>query len=375
MFPQCPTPITSENFSEVWQFTDRIRRKAKKKCTASKAAFFFTDFVFGLLVLVCSTGLMYDHTLGRYHRFLAKVPYLVPIWQKTGALILPEQTWEVRAAVFALAVTATCIVLFCVLFLLFSLLYHPFKKKLPTGTPKENAQKLLAMASDARHFFNRSGNSSFLVWSVVFLCACVLIFVLYSSTLHSNQTLINFFSAPVMKLLEPRLTDGVDIARMKLDLFHSLQYAFWPAILILYLVLNSVYILCVRFVYRYPVPYSFVAQIEYYSVFADEDTSGLTPEEAVQRRQEQAAEKREKALELEGYGAYGKAKSLFLEAAHGGDVCAMEHYARHCLIQHIKDPARYWLEQCVATGQASEEAVKMLKRMKWHRRAKVSYLH
>ncbi len=189
---------------------------------------------------------------------------------------------------------------------------------------------------------------------------------MYLATLPSEQPVIDFFTTPIVALLEPVIPTGVDIVALKDTLFDFSLVLLMPFTVVVYILLNRVYISCVRFVYRYPVPYSFVAQIEYYSVFAEEDISGLT--------QEEAAEKRGRALELEGYRAYAKAKELFLEAAHGDDVPAMEHYARHCLIQHEKDPARFWLERCAESGQASEEVQKILKRLKWRRKVQLSYL-
>lgn len=65
---------------------------------------------------------------------------------------------------------------------------------------------------------------------------------------------------------------------------------------------------------------------------------------------------------------------MLAEAAHDGDVEAMEHYARHNLIAHFKDPARYWLEKAIDSGNASQWAIKTIRHMKWHLNTKAVYL-
>ena len=80
------------------------------------------------------------------------------------------------------------------------------------------------------------------------------------------------------------------------------------------------------------------------------------------------------ALAQEKAGAYPKAAALFLEAAHGGDVTAMEHYARHCLISDSRVPAGYWLKRCVASGCASKNARKMLRRLQMGSTAGVTFI-
>lgn len=77
---------------------------------------------------------------------------------------------------------------------------------------------------------------------------------------------------------------------------------------------------------------------------------------------------------MEKLCAYGKAKELYAQAAHSGNADAMEHYARHWLIMNAKDPARYWLQKCVDTRNASQGAVKNLRRMKWGRKAAPKYI-
>ena len=56
-------------------------------------------------------------------------------------------------------------------------------------------------------------------------------------------------------------------------------------------------------------------------------------------------------------------------------IDTMRRKARLCLIDHMNDSARYWLERCVSSGQGSKEAKSMLLRLKLRVKHNVRYLH
>ena len=105
-----------------------------------------------------------------------------------------------------------------------------------------------------------------------------------------------------------------------------------------------------------------------------EKNGKLSYPEILAKRKAAAAETRQSALAAERAGAYPKAASMLLKAAHGGDPLAMEHYARHCLISENLVPAKYWLRRCAATGEASKNAKKMLRRVKMGMPADAAFL-
>jgi len=103
----------------------------------------------------------------------------------------------------------------------------------------------------------------------------------------------------------------------------------------------------------------------------------VDPEEAKRREEEKARaaaafaakvaereRKRKQALESEKNGRYADAKALFYQAAQLGDALAMENYARHCLIAGDRSSAIYWMEKCVATGEADATSRELLNAMK-----------
>jgi hypothetical protein len=52
----------------------------------------------------------------------------------------------------------------------------------------------------------------------------------------------------------------------------------------------------------------------------------------------------------------------------------MEHYARHCLVSDSRIPAEYWLRRCVATGESSKSAKKMLRRLRMGMHTGAAYI-
>lgn len=370
------TPITAGNFEENWTIVDSERRTAKKKYITTKVASFFSNMVLAVLTLFAANSLIHDHMQGGYCDFLEDVPYLLPVWNKfSGYFLKAGQGWLVQTVLTALVVYGISF-LVCGLFVLIVLaIYHPFKRPLPTGTPKENAEQLLSMARDARRYANRSGSRGNAFWALVFILVQYSLVTIYAVLeLQTIDALFELATALPMKLIAPYMQN-------QLMYFSAQNAIFVPALMIYsfilylaYTLIGTIHSLTVNFMYQYQVPYSFVAEVEYHQVFAEEQTEGMTPEEIQAKRTEAAKEWLEKGLEMEKLCAYGKAKELYAQAAHSGNAEAMEHYARHWLIANAKDPARYWLQRCVDTGTASETAVKNLRRMKWRRKVSAKYI-
>lgn len=226
------------------------------------------------------------------------------------------------------------------------LLYHPFKRKPPLEkTRAEQAELLVEMAKQA-HILSTHTKPQVPMGTLVLLyigvTAIVLVFGVHLNNAALFQSLLtNKYSADY---------------GLNMILFGMLCCCIFVPLDYLRALTTGLFI-------RYPIPYSFVVEVEAYHVLTDKNLS-----------EAQAAQLREEALALERIQAYPRAKALLLKAAHLGDVSAMEHYARHCLIAHQHLPARYWLEKCIASAGASPEAQKMWKQIKRHRRIDVRFL-
>lgn len=371
-------PMSAENFAENWSAVDSRRRIAKKKYVTCTLASFFSNMVFALLAVIVSNGLIHDHLSGSYCNFLIKVPYLLPVWDQIKALILkPDFSLALRIAIPLVAMYAVCFAVCGIFVLIVTLLYHPFKRKIPTSTVKENASQMLTMARDARRYSRRTGSNGSLVWALFFMMVQFALIALYwLIELQDMGVIFQTVISPVMKVLEPYIQNFNSTQRMGLETAISTPSTMLliMGIYLAYSLADQIHALSVRFMYQYRVPYSFVAEVEYYYTFADEKTEGMTDEEIKEKRKEAAEAKRIQALDLERIGAYGKAKELLAEAAHGGDSAAMEHYGRHWLVINAKDPGKYWLQKCVDTGEAGEYAVKTLRRLKWHLKVQAKHL-
>ncbi len=371
-------PITKENFPEVWQSVDAQRRTAKKKYISASFAPFFSNMVFAILVLLVGNGLIHDHLKGSYSNFLEDIPFFLTVWDKAaGLLIKPEWSIALKIAVPLLVMYLVCFLVCLIFVLLVTAVYHPFRRQLPEGTDKENAELLLSMARDARRYSLRTVSSGSMLWALIFIMIQFCVLALYIMIeLKTLDKLMVITIAPIMKLLEPLTKDFSNFQLMNLEgaVFMPSLLLYSLALYLGYAFVNYLHALSTQILYKYRIPYSYVADVEYYYVFADEETEGMTREEIQARRTETAKPKLKEALEMEKLGAYGKARELLSQAAHAGDADAMEHYARHWLISQAKDPGRYWLERCVATGHSSEQAQKNLKRMKWHLKVRAAYL-
>lgn len=370
------TPITAENFEENWNIVDSERRTAKKKYIMTKVASFFSNMVLTVLTLFAVNGLIHDHMSGSYCDFLETIPYLLPTWEKvSGFFLKPDQSWQVQVLLTALVVFAVSF-LVCGLFVLIVLaIYHPFKRPLPTLTNKENAEQMLSMARDARRFANRSGDRGNAFWAMIFMIAQFALVALYALIgLGTVDSMMQVFTAPFMKLIASYVKDEFMFVNVQSSMFLPAVMLECLGMYLAYALIGTIHALTVNIMYRYKVPYGFVAEAEYHHVFADEETGEMTPEEIQAKRVETAQEWLSKGLEMEKISAYGKAKEFYAQAAHSGNAEAMEHYARHWLVMNAKDPARYWLQKCVATGNASETAVKNLRRLKWRRKVQAKYI-
>lgn len=370
------TPITAENFEENWNIVDSERRTAKKKYIMTKVASFFSNMVLTVLTLFAVNGLIHDHMSGSYCDFLETIPYLLPTWEKvSGFFLKPDQSWQVQVLLTALVVFAVSF-LVCGLFVLIVLaIYHPFKRPLPTLTNKENAEQMLSMARDARRFANRSGDRGNAFWAMIFMIAQFALVALYALIgLGTVDSMMQVFTAPFMKLIAAYVKDEFMFVNVQSSMFLPAVMLECLGMYLAYALIGTIHALTVNIMYRYKVPYGFVAEAEYHHVFADEETGEMTPEEIQVKRVETAQEWLSKGLEMEKISAYGKAKEFYAQAAHSGNAEAMEHYARHWLVMNAKDPARYWLQKCVATGNASETAVKNLRRLKWRRKVQAKYI-
>lgn len=364
-----PTQISQDNFEAVWSFTDHEYRQAKKKYVTTKIAPFFSNMVFALLIVFAGNGLVYNHAFGSYRAFLREIPYFEPTWKLlSGPFLKYGQSWQIQLTVTAVLIYLICFLICGVFVLLVTAIYHPKKHKLPTSSAKENASQLLTFVKEARRYANNSGDRGSTFWTLIFMLIVFSLFSFYS--IAKLRTVDNMICTFVPGYDPTSLTDAM--TGLPLMLIFMMLYGF--LLFIGYSILNLIHAMSVQFMYKYTLPYSFVADVEYYYTFADEEIEGLTEEEIKAKRKEAAEAKRIEALDLERIGAYGKAKALLAEAAHGGDVAAMEHYGRHWLVVGAKDPGKYWLQKCVDSGEASEYAVKTLKRLKWHLKYQAKYL-
>ena len=349
-----PTPVTAENFQEVWLNIDWFRLKARRLRLTCLILTWVNGLCFLALTLSGLCALLEQYRVTPFEALFALVP-LAPWLRKAMDLLLLLSPGSFVLDLLALPVIALAAsyLLSLPLYLLIRLLFRPKARPIPEDTPKGNASALLANARETMEIAARIRPTGWFFFPFAFFLgefALLVLCILYSGD-----------PAP---LLQSCLTPSVPLNYMLVFLgstgLFTAVYGFSVA--------------CVRLACRMKLPYSFVADIECYSFFASEKAGKLSYPELLARRKTRAAEKCQAALAAEQSGTFGKAAAMFLEAAHGGDAAAMEHYARHCLISDSRIPAEYWLRRCVATGEASKTAKKMLRRLQLGMQTGAAYI-
>jgi len=248
------------------------------------------------------------------------------------------------------------IAVFLLLFLLTVLLYHPRKRALPEGSYPERAQQLASLTRKVwKQTFKTHISSSVVSILLVIMAAFVLFFgyTFYLEDANTASTLLSRFPT----------SDGPT---------NAMLYVFFSYFIGHLLCLPM--LLITRPLYFATLPYELVAKTAAAALFAGEAADGMSEEDITRQRLENAISFREEAIKAEYRNGYQIAMDLFLKAALCGDVPAMEHYARHCLLDHQKEPARYWLDRAAASGEISPEGKDMRQRLKLGRNLNVGYL-
>lgn len=339
-----PVPVTAENFPETWYWVDQYRIRAKKRRVGCIVSLWAGGLSLLWLLLMGASGILYEYGVLPFYDLLRWLPGFEKLWGAMGWLNVlgPGRVWQDFLMMLILLYWLTLAVM-ALFYGLSQLIYRPKGRPMPEESPKENASALLA---NARETMEAAAGIHPVGWQIFPICLFLAEFVLL--------TLCILVAGDPAPILARYMTPSTPLNYL---LIFFLPVGGFTAV---YGIL--VYILwsfC-----RMKLPYSFVAYIECYSFFATEKAGKLTWPELLAKRKAKAAEKCQAALAAEKSGAYAKAAALFLEAAHGGDAAAMEHYARHCLISDSRIPARYWLNRCVSSGEASKNAKKMHRRLK-----------
>lgn len=342
-----PLPVTGENYPEVWTCVDRLRIRARRRKVQCAAAAVAAGFICLPLSVLLFCALAWEAGFSPMRHCLELVPWLqaaVDFVRRASASFGP--TLLTRALIGVLSIQLAALLAGTLAALLVWVVYHPFARKLPEGTPKENGSGLLANARETLELSFRIRPVGFWIFLFGFFFAE-----------------FGLLGGCALTAGSPEAASGIlsSFLTRSAPLNYLILFAAGTS---LFAILYGIPVLILRIFFRLRLGYGFVADIECYSLYSGEKAGKLSPAELAAKRKTAAAEKCRQALELEKTGSYRKASLLLLEAAHGGDVSAMEHYGRHCIISGRRLPARYWLERCVSTGEASKNAQWMLRRLK-----------
>ncbi len=340
-------PLTAEAFSQCWLRIDNCRKNARRQAVISQIGCFCVTLFFLLWLIFLANGLIYESFRGTYRDFLRSLSFFLPLWEPIWGLISGLSSLPGKITVLLGLDYVASILFFGVIFLAVRLFYHPLSRKCPQGSWEENTALLAKAAQEARDFSYRTRLVPSIVATVLAVIAAFILLFAYAVYVQQADMIFNTLSL---------FPTGNTYTNCVLY------------VLMAYLVSN---VLCTpllflsRPIYRYEFPMELLCQIQKAALFASEPNASA----------ETGAKLKEEALELEKINAYRRAMELLQQAALMGDVPAMEHFARHCLLTRRNDTARFWLKQAIASGDASPDAKKMLRRLKLHLRHQEEYRH
>lgn len=347
MDTRCPFPVTEEHFSVCWEFVDKKFRTARIRSVIARSGGFLVHFFFLCCLIFCANGLIFLHAQGSYCRFLRELPFFLPLWQRISqTLLTPGAALVENALKLYLASCLVSALVFALWTCLIRLFYHPKKTPQPTLSYRENAALLSDLAQKARSCARRTEISASIVGTVLAVFLSFGLFFAYAFYLQDAETITRVLS----------LFPTSDAAT------NALIY-----VLLLYVlsdILSKPFLLISRPLYYCVFPYDLVVQAQRAALLARQEDTPAAPEAL-----------REQAVELEKISAYGKARELFLEAALLGDTLSMEHYARHCIIGRIYQPAMYWLKACAPDSGVCPTARRQYIQLKLGTRPDVHYLN
>lgn len=347
-------PVTAENFANAWLSVDSLRVRAIKRRISCILSLWAGGIGLLSLLVIGLCGLFYEYGIRPFYDLIRLLPDFENIWSAMDWLLVRGPGGAVGDFLTLLLILYWITIGLMALFYGIAQLFcHPKSRPVPEESARDNAAALLANARETMEIASDihprgwfAFPFAFFLIQLAFLIACILL------------------SGDPAPLLKRHLTPSTALNYMLVFLGTTGGFATVYGLLV-----YALWCFC-----RMKLPYSFVADIECYSLFAEEKAGKLSYPELLEKRKEKAAKTCQSALAAEKSGAYGKAAALFLEAAHGGDVSAMEHYARHCLISDSPVPAEYWLRRCVATGSASKNAKKMLRRLRMGANTGAAYI-
>ena len=317
---------------------------------------FFSNLIFFFCLLFGVNGLILRHFSGSYCSFLRSLSFFMKPWTQISRLFPAGNSLSSDLLRLLLLSYLTGIAVFLVLRLLVTLLYHPQKRTVPEGNYPQVVPQLASLTREVWQQSFKTHISTSVVSILLLIIAAFILFFAYTFYLED--------AAAAQALLSRFPTSDMGTNAVLYVLFAYLigHFLCLPILLV------------TRPLYYSAFPYGLVAEAATAEFFAEDTIEEDSAESVSQRRQEKAASLREEGLQAEYQRGYPIARDLYLKAALGGDIPAMEHYARHCLLSHQQEPARYWLDKAAASGEISPEGKNMRQRMKMGRNLNVGYL-
>ena len=172
-----PTPITQENFQEVWKCIARKRRWSIKKELIRRVCVSIAQLLYFAVFLILALGIFYEMCGPLVRRYMDQFPEVQIWWNQISTPVLAGASSEVERILRcagALYLLPFCTVL--PLALLIALLYHPRTPK-QTGDAQQDAWQLRSLAKHAQVYAQKKENDTAKICSF-FMGMIMVLFVL-----------------------------------------------------------------------------------------------------------------------------------------------------------------------------------------------------
>lgn len=355
------SPVTTANFRDAWQAVDLYRRTARKKAVLAGIPALIAHGALLLVTLFIGNGLILRFSSGVYSDWLRSVPLFVSAWGWFDRLLSGVTLHPALQCLLAVPlVLSAALVIYLLGALGVAIACHPASVPCTATSARDQGALLLKRARQARRyaaatrwFFCGPCPVIFAVSCLALTAACIL------SAEDMGAAVEDLGQFPLLSAFLPPIAVIVTVLALL-----SLGYAGLDALLGLVL----------KLIYRCPLEQRLIADAEAFSLFSAREDGKLPPQEILASRKAYGESRRTEALTKERQGINKGVRAMLLEAALAGDVLAMAHYARHCLICRERENALYWLERCRESGIRNRRIERTIRKLRRGSLVKATYL-
>lgn len=272
------SPISSETFQEVWQFTDEKRREAKRKVAVKKTAGIFGNLTFLALCILFAFRLFQNVESAAFQEYLLSLRFLAVLWEFVSDLVIfPGLSIVVQILLIAVFIYLVSFAVSAAAGGLAWCVYRPKARPAPAGSPADDSKLLHNTARQLSVFVRRLNNlMGALLHTSLFLLFCGGIVIGFAFYAFSNND----------SALLDRILNG--LTPLVLLLGSTLPF-------VAYAVFNYPFLKLLQLIYRCHFPESLISDTMAWRLQCDpEEKARLEEEDRILQLAKEITERRKK---------------------------------------------------------------------------------